>query len=128
VKHVLDVVSRTRPLDGFTVVCNLTYITSKNLEDGIRAARPFAERFLSFPGIGETLLEHSGFDPEISTQVRKGSFERVTPEIIQEMAVIGNRDKLSERLRVLESLGVDFVVMGTDSLLREEIVSEKIVF
>ena len=126
VRHVRDVIAKSRPLQGFGIACNVTYIPMNEVSEGLKVARPFAERFLSFPGIGESLLEHSGFDHNIALEVRRGSFDRVTNEVVESMAVVGNHDKLLERLRSLEKLGVEYVTLETEPFLQEKLVSDEI--
>ncbi|MDA4129220.1 MAG: LLM class flavin-dependent oxidoreductase [Thaumarchaeota archaeon] len=126
IDHAMKTVKSVRVLKGFGASCNITYFPTNDFADGILLARPFAERFLSFPGIGETLLEHSGFDPRIAEEVRKGSLDRVTNEIIESMVVIGDKAKLVDRLKSMEKLGVEYPVVGTDPSLIEKLVNEKL--
>ena len=126
IEHAMKLVRATRGGSNFGVACNVTYIPTTDKFEGLSYVGPFAERFLSFPGIGESLLEHSGFDTKIASEVRKGSFERVTNELVESMAVIGNSDALIERLRAMEKLGVEYPVVGTNPNLMKELVKEKL--
>jgi len=126
IEHAMNLVKTTRDGASFAASCNLTYIPVSDKTKGLSYVRPFAERFLSFPGIGETLLEHSGFDPAIASEVRKGSFGRVTNELVESMAVIGGRDALLERLKAMEKLGVEYPVVGTDPSLVGDLVKNKL--
>jgi alkanesulfonate monooxygenase SsuD/methylene tetrahydromethanopterin reductase-like flavin-dependent oxidoreductase (luciferase family) len=128
--YIDHVVKTVRSTDGvredFGFACNVTYVPTHDAKEGLSIARPFAERFLSFPGIGKALLEHSGFDPEIASEVRNGSFDRVTNEIVGSMAVIGDKDDLIDRLRSMEKLGVEYPVVGTDPNYVESLVKENL--
>ncbi len=126
INHAMNLVKSTLGAKSFQVACNVTYVPTTDVSEGLSIARPFAERFLSFPGIGETLLEHSGFDPKIASEVRKGSFDRVTNEIVESMAVVGNKDKLIDRLKSMEKLGVEYPVVGTDPTFIESLVAGKL--
>jgi alkanesulfonate monooxygenase SsuD/methylene tetrahydromethanopterin reductase-like flavin-dependent oxidoreductase (luciferase family) len=126
IEYAMKLVRTTRKGDDFGAACNVTYIPTGDKTKGLTYVRPFAERFLSFPGIGESLLEHSGFDVEIASEVRRGSFSRVTNGLVESMAVIGNRETLLERLKAMEKLGVEYPVVSTDPSLIKELVKEKL--
>jgi 5,10-methylenetetrahydromethanopterin reductase len=124
VKHAMKVISSTpNKKEDFQVACNLTYIPTSDLQEGLKIARPFAQRYLSFPVIGETLLEKSGFDPKIALEVRNGNFDRVSTDIVEAMVVVGDSDKLFDRLAALEKLGVSVPIIGTDPALLDSILS-----
>jgi alkanesulfonate monooxygenase SsuD/methylene tetrahydromethanopterin reductase-like flavin-dependent oxidoreductase (luciferase family) len=127
IDHAMNIVRSSKGVKDFEVACNVTYVPTTGVTKGLSIVRPFAERYLSFPGIGETLLEHSGFDPEIASEVRKGLLDRVTNEIVESMAVIGDQDVLIDRLKSMEKLGVEYPVVGTDPALIESLVREKLV-
>jgi alkanesulfonate monooxygenase SsuD/methylene tetrahydromethanopterin reductase-like flavin-dependent oxidoreductase (luciferase family) len=128
IKHARKIMAAVRPLDGFEASCNLTFIPTSNLDEGIKKfARPYAERYLSFPGIGEALLGRSGYDPSICSDIRKGNFDRLTNEMIESMAVIGSRDKLMDRLASMEKLGVEYPIIATDPAYLNDLFSEPIV-
>ncbi len=126
VKHATKIIASTPRASGtssFGIACNMTYIPADDQREGLKLARPFAERYLSFPGIGETLLEKSGFDPKISGEIRKGNYERVSPEIVEAMVVFGKPDRLFDSLHSLEKLGVSLAIIGTDPAYLDKVLS-----
>jgi 5,10-methylenetetrahydromethanopterin reductase len=97
----------------FQVACTVSYLPTSDRSEGLKSARMIAERYLMMPGIGEVLLVRSGIDPKISAELRKGDHSRLTNDIVESMVVVGDRDRLMERLDSLKKAGVTIPIIAT---------------
>ena len=125
-KHARSVIRSVSNKEDFQMACSITYIPTTDVKEGLKVATPFAQRYLSFPIIGETLLEKSGLDPQIASEIRKGRLERVTSDIVETMVVVGKPDKLFERIHAFEKLGVSVPIIGTDPSYLDQLLSVKL--
>jgi 5,10-methylenetetrahydromethanopterin reductase len=106
----------------FEVAVLVSYIPTKDKSEGLKLARIITQRYFMFPGIGESLLQKSGYDPTIAAEVRKGNTQRVNEEILESMVVIGSEDKMMDRLQVLEKAGVTLPIITAQPMYLEEVL------
>ena len=123
VKNALNMISRINHSDNFDIACNILFVPLEDRTEAMRIARSIAQRYLSIPEIGETLLKGAGFDPNIAAEIRRGSLARLTEDILDSLMVIGDRDKLLERINNFEKLGVTMSMIGSEPAFIERVAS-----
>jgi alkanesulfonate monooxygenase SsuD/methylene tetrahydromethanopterin reductase-like flavin-dependent oxidoreductase (luciferase family) len=113
VQHVSRIIRANTEGREFQVACTVSYLPVGDRSEGLKSARAIAERYLMMPGIGEVLLSGSGVDPGILTEMRKGDRGRLTDEMVESMVVIGDQERLVERLDRLRKAGVTMPIITT---------------
>lgn len=113
VEHVSKVIKANAKGRKFQIACTVSYLPMRDRSEGLKSAKMIAERYLAMPGIGEALLSGSGIDPGISAELRKGDRSRLTDDVVESIVVIGNQDRLIDRLESLEKAGVTIPVIST---------------
>ncbi len=107
-----------------TIAAWLTVYVTDEYESGLHKARAWLAGMLSIPRQGELLLAHAGGDSAILAEIRRlyrayphsGDREAaaavVPPELAERMALIGNVERVRERLEEYRQAGVQVPVLG----------------
>lgn len=110
VRYVCDLVSQRKKRSNFSVAATLSYYPSADRKQGLSSAKKAMTRYLSIPGIGETLLERSGVDSALATKIRAGQ-SLVSDDIADLMCVVGGKDSLEKRLEEFCRAGVSLLIV-----------------
>jgi len=113
VQHVSRIIKTNTEGREFQVACTISYLPVSDSSEGLKSARAIVERYLVMPGIGEALLSGSWVDPKILADMRKGDHGGLTDEMVESMVVIGDQDRLMERLERLKKAGVTTPIITT---------------
>lgn len=99
---------------NFTVGVSLTYVSTTDRKKGLWTAKMILLRYLSLPGIGETLLGRSGLDPSIAGKIRSGQLQ-ISDEITDMLCVVGGASALEKRLEEFKRAGASLVMVSSPS-------------
>ena len=114
VEYACKLLSARVATRNFTFAVSLTYVTTTDRKKGLWTAKTVLMRYLSIPGIGETLLERSGLDPSIAAKIREGQMS-ISDEITDMLCVVGGRAELEKRLEEFKRAGINLVMVSSPS-------------
>ena len=122
VEHCVKIIKEFSP-PHFETACSISYIPTSNREEGLKIAREIVLRYLVIPGIGETILENSGFDPNIAKDARKQVYSGLKPELLESMVALGKEEKLIERIHIMRKSGITIPIILTQPPYIERLLS-----
>ncbi len=111
-----------------TIAAWLTSYVTDDYASGVARARLWLASMLSIPGQGELLLEHAGADASILTGIRahhsayphtgdrEAAAQYVPDEVAERLTLIGNRERVLERVAQYRDAGVQVPVLSLAAL------------
>lgn len=117
-----------RDTSEVTIAAWLTAYVTDDYEAGVTRARLWLASMLSIPRQGELLLGHAGLDLSILDGIRahhsayphRGDREMaaqfVPPDVAERLTLIGNRERVLERLAAYREAGVQLPVLSLSTL------------
>ncbi len=118
VEYVTKLLSQQQKVDNFGIAAALTYIPTEDHRQGLWSAKMVIMRYISIPGIGEVLLERSGFDPVIAKLIREGK-QTLSDEVADSLCVVGNAKDLEKRIETFQKLGVTIFIVSSPTNLKK---------
>jgi 5,10-methylenetetrahydromethanopterin reductase len=111
-----------------TIAAWLTVYLTDDFDEGLQKARAWLATMLSIPRQGELLLEKSGLDVSLLTDIRahvkayphggnrQVAAEFVPPDVAERLTLIGDEARVRERLAQYRAAGVQLPVVGINVL------------
>jgi 5,10-methylenetetrahydromethanopterin reductase len=111
-----------------TIAAWLTVYLTDDFDEGLQKARAWLATMLSIPRQGELLLEKSGLDASLLTDIRAHvnayphsgnqqiAAEFVPRDVAERLTLIGHESRVRERLAQYRAAGVQLPVMGINVL------------
>ncbi len=75
-------------------------------------------RYISIPGIGEVLLERSGFNPSSAALIRQGK-QTISDEVADALCTVGGEKTLEKRVEEFQKLGVSIAIVSSPTELKK---------
>ncbi len=91
VEYVTKLLSQYHKNDNFGIAAALTYIPAEDRKQGLWSAKMAIMRYISIPGIGEVLLERSGFDASSAALIRQGK-QTISDELADALCTVGGEN------------------------------------
>jgi len=114
VEYVTQLLSRHKRSGNFGIAAALTYFPTEDRKQGLWSAKMAIMRYISIPGIGEALLERSGFDPTTAGLIRQGKLT-ISDGIAEALCAVGDANTLEMRIEEFRRLGVTHVIVSSST-------------